>query len=243
MPTRSIFACTISLLLLAGSAHAQRVADTAARKKRGGEQGILPDGRQLRIGIDLSRPLIAALDADRVGFELAADYSAGKSLYYVAEGGWGRVRYSYPDLSYTAAAPFLRVGVDKGLLVRISPTDWDGMTIGARYGLAVVSRREATYTTVNPVWGSTAGTVPAETRAVHWVEVTAGARLEVYRNVFAGWNVRGKALLKQNVFSSLRPASVPGFGAADRNTAFDFSLYIHYAFRWSEGTKRPDAAE
>jgi hypothetical protein len=48
-------------------------------------------GHQLRAGIDISKPVIHALQSNYTSYELSVDYNLYSNLYWVAEGGWGNV--------------------------------------------------------------------------------------------------------------------------------------------------------
>jgi hypothetical protein len=200
---------------------------------------VRPEGRaadtakhQVRIGFDLSKPVLNILLDTRKSYELSVDYYLGKEIYGVLEGGWGSARQDYEDLRYSSRNAFARVGIDKSLLVRLAPSDWDMASIGVRYGYAPVRRGEATFTTRDTVWGGTSGTVPAVNRGVHWMEIVGGMRVEVLPKIQVGWNIRGRFLFSQSAFTDLRPSFIAGYGQGDKNTVFDFNVWAVYALRW-----------
>lgn len=187
--------------------------------------------RQFRFSIDLSRPLASFIQKDRNGLELMFDYYWRKELYLVLEGGAGNSNYDYPDLRYRSKNAFMRVGIDKSMIPRMSPKDWDMVFIGARYGLALINLSEADYVTYDPYWGSVSGKLPARNFAGHWLEVTGGMRVEMFSGFFIGWNARGRFLLNRGAFKELAPVYVAGYGKGDKNGIFDFNFYLSYAFR------------
>jgi hypothetical protein len=191
----------------------------------------LPGLRQLRLGVDITKPLAAVLLKDRMGIEVTADYYLRKELYLVAEGGGGNIRYHYPDLSYSASNSFLRIGIDKSMLPRVAPDDWDMVFIGARYGIALVQLSDADYITKDPFWGATSGAIPSRNFTGHWFEVTGGMRVEMIKGFFIGWNVRGRFLLNRSAFRELAPLYIAGYGRGDKNGVFDFNFYLSYALR------------
>ncbi len=190
-----------------------------------------PKVRQLRLSVDIAKPLAAVLLKDRMGIELMADYYLRKELYLVAEAGGGNVRYHYPDLSYQASNTFFRFGIDKSMIPRMHPDDWDMVFIGARYGMALVRLSEADYITKDPFWGETSGAMPARNFTGHWFEVTGGMRVEMVKGFFIGWNVRGRFLLNRSAFKELAPLYIAGYGRGDKNGIFDFNFYLSYALR------------
>jgi hypothetical protein len=195
--------------------------------------------RQLRFSMDISKPVSAALLGNRSGYELMVDYHFRKDLYAVVEGGWGSSNYQYPDLSYKSANGFMRIGVDKNMMQRLSLADWDMVFAGLRYGMSVIHRGEGRYTTVDSLWGQTAGTIDARTFTGHWLELTGGMRVEIVRNIFLGWTVRGRFLLNRSSFEELPPFYVAGYGRGDKNAIFDFNFYLSYALRWNKSAAAP----
>ncbi len=193
---------------------------------------VKPEQRQLRIGIDLSRVVMNMLVDNRYSYEFSADYSMKKEVYAVVEAGFGGSDINYPDLKYTSRNTFLKVGVDRSMLQRMFPSDWDMLFVGIRYGIGFISRDEATYMTEDNVWGATTGTIPSQSLTAHWAELTAGLRVELLKGVFAGYNVRGKFLINQGPFKELPPAYISGYGKGEKNTVFDFNFYVQYAVRW-----------
>lgn len=191
---------------------------------------------QFRIGVNISTPLITAFVNDaatkRSGYEATLDYCIKNDVYLVLEGGVGNSRINYPELSYTTTNTFARIGIDKSMLQRLFPNDWDMIFIGARYGIGLIQRSEATFVTTDDFWGTTTGTIPAKNLTAHWAEMNMGMRVELLKHLFAGYNVRAKFLINDKAFRELPPAYISGYGKAEKSTVFDFSLYLCYAIRW-----------
>jgi hypothetical protein len=217
----------ILFLLLSVQAYGQKdTADVNAIS------AIEPNQRQLRLGVDLSRPVMNMLVKSRHSYEFIVDYSLPKELYLVAEGGFGGSDINYPDLKYTSTNTFVKFGVERSMLQRMFPEDWDLLFVGIRYGMAFIRRKEAIFTTNDQFWGTTTGTIPAKNITGHWAELTAGLRVELFKGIFTGYTIRGKFLLNQGPFRELPPAYVAGYGKGEKNTVFDFNFYLQYALRW-----------
>ena len=189
-------------------------------------------GHQLAIGVDLVSPITNALVSDKFGYEFEADYYLRNEFYLVAEGGWGGSNVNYTDLKYTTTNPFFRFGFNKTMLVRDNPKDWDMMLIGLRLGYANINKNPATYLITDSTWGNVSGSRPGTSINAVWLEVTGGMRVEFIKNVFAGWNIRGKFMMDGKSFANDAPLFIAGYGKGDKNAVFDFNLYISYAIRW-----------
>ena len=240
MPARSIFAFISSLVvaccMLPAISNAQ--ADTATTKAPK-KPKVKASQHQLRIGIDLVKPALNFFNDNTKNYEITADYYFKNEIYFVADVGFGTADVPYEDLSYKSTSQFIRVGVDKSMLQRLLPGDWDVVTVGARYGLGFVKRGDATYVINDPLWGKYFGTVAAKNFTAHWAEFNAGIRVEPVKHIFVGWNIRARFMLNAKAFEELAPAYISGFGKGDKSTAFDFNFYLNFALRWSNKTKPP----
>ena len=220
------FICSLLTMLLMLPAFAQDSTDVNAISL------VKPEQRQLRIGMDLSRIVMNTLVDNRYSYEFLADYSLPKEVYAVLEAGFGGSDIDYPDLKYTSSNFFVKLGVDRSMLQRLFPSDWDQLIVGFRYGVGVINRSEAAYMTNDNLWGPTYGTIEGQSLTAHWAELTAGLRVELWKGLFAGYNIRGKFKINQGTFKELPPAYISGFGKGEKNTVFDFNFYLLYGLRW-----------
>ena len=63
-------------------------------------------------------------------------------------------------------------------------------------------------------------------------------RVELFKGLFAGWNMRAKFLMNGRSFKDDAPLYIAGYGKGDKGAVFDFNLYISYGIRWKR-TYRP----
>lgn len=231
-----------SILFILLSLAAQAQEPSAEPEEEDDERpAIVDSSHQLRLGFDVSRLLFNQQQKEkqkRTSYELELDYYVKKDLYLVAEGGWGNASINYADLAYESSNIFFRAGINKSLLPRLKQNDWDMAFIGLRYGVGLTQRGNAVYTITDSTWGVVNGAVPAEKLNAHWVELTGGVRVEVVKHVFIGWNVRGKFLINAKKFRELPPYNIAGYGKGEKNSIFDFNVYLSYAIRWQK--KWPD---
>lgn len=196
-------------------------------------QKIVANKHQLRLSANISSPIIYQWMKDRTHYEVALDYSFKNETYLVVSGGVGSSKMDEPELRYTSTNSFVRVGIDKSMLQRLFPKDWDMMFIGLHYGIAPITRKVATYTIYDNFWGTTSGTIPAKQSIAHWASLTLGTRVELFSHFFAGYNLRANFLVNPNSFKELPPVYVAGYGKVEKGTTFDFALYLSYALRWN----------
>lgn len=228
---RYFFSCLLVGFLLPEPALSQQQADSLGPAT---EMKAVPVAsmHQLRIGTDISKIATNFMLSSRQSYEVVLDYYYRKELYFSLEGGWGTSEIRYPELWYTTRNIFVRGGVDKNMIPRLFPGDYDMLFIGFRYGVASIERGEAGYHTDDGFWGGTTGSIAGKQLTAHWMELTGGIRVELWKGLFAGYNVRAKFLINPKSFRELPPAFIAGYGKGEKVTAFDFNFYLQYAIRW-----------
>ncbi len=217
-----------SMPVFAQDAAADTVSDSKVKK---------PDSasHQLAIGIDLVRLGANNYYTDRTGYEFQVDYYFKNEFYLTAEGGWGNSKVNYTDLKYTTSNPFIQLGFNKSILARDSWKDWDMMMMGIRAGFAPINRSSVSYMITDSVWGNTSlQSLPGKNYNAFWLELTGGMRVEIFKGLYAGWNLRGKFIMNGKSFRELAPLYIAGFGRGDKGANFIFNLYLGYAIRWEK---------
>jgi hypothetical protein len=234
---RYIFILAFSLSLVSVGPRVWAQADTVAVADTMTEvKGKQTDStsHQLNIGVDIFHPIVNHYLIDRSAYELEADYYLRKEFYAAIEFGWGGSKVNYPDLRYTTTNSFLRLGFNKAIFSRDNPRDWDMMMFGLRLGVANIQRSSAAFSVADSVWGNTPDSTLARRPAfiAAWAELTLGMRVQVTGPLYAGWNLRGKFMMNGKSFKDLSPLYIAGYGRGDKNSAFDFNVYLSYAVRW-----------
>lgn len=238
---RYIYILTISTWIVCGITPAFAQADAETADATTEQKVKKPDsaGHQLCIGIDAVRIGSNFYYTDRTGYELHADYYLKKEFYIAGEGGWGNSAIDYTDLKYTTTNSFVQLGFNKSILTRDHPRDWDMMFMGLRAGFAQINRSTVSYMVEDKVWGNTAmQSLPGKNYSAFWLELTGGMRVELYKGLFAGWNIRGKFLMNGKSFREMAPMYIAGFGRGDKTANFVFNLYLSYGIRWDRTRAR-----
>ena len=52
----------------------------------------------------------------------------------------------------------------------------------------------------------------------------SGVRVEIIKQVFVGWSIRGKFLLNAKKFTELPPYYIAGYGRGEKKSIFDFKF-------------------
>jgi hypothetical protein len=226
----------ISILLLSLSFQSfSQDDDSAAVKPFTDSMGLL------RFSMDISKPILNSFSDKRKSYEFEVIYYWKKSIYVVAEGGFGSSQMDDTLLKYSSANSFYKIGLNKSMLGRSGANDWDMAFIGFRYALAPIKRSDAFYKTYDNFWGNTSGTIPGDNMTAHWMEICSGVQLELYKGIFAGWTVSAKFLMNKKEFQELPPSYIAGYGKGDNNTIFDFNFYVGYSIKWKKRSQHTGA--
>lgn len=204
-------------LLAAGQGLAQSNMDTTYRRLT-----------YFRIGLDAASFLRPVLLSNGKGYEFQVDGNLNRQTNLALEGGFGSGLTNNRFLRYPNRNSFVRIGIDRNFFSREHPGDMDNAFVGIRYATSVVNRGAGEGNIFDSFWGDTTFSIPGKRFVVHWLELTGGFRLELLRNLFAGWNVRARTFLNPAQFEELPPSYLGGYGRGDRNAVFGVNLYLLY---------------
>ncbi|MFQ3182769.1 MAG: hypothetical protein ACI9Z4_002383, partial [Polaribacter sp.] len=153
----------------------------------------------LRLGIDISRPILASLDGDYIGYEILGDYRIKKNLYIAAEVGHEE-KTSIEDYSNsTSKGNYIRLGVNLNAY-----NNWLDMNneifVGYRYGFSLFDQTLNSYTpnisdaeNGNYFIADLNTTERTATNLnAHWSELMIGLKAETFKNLFIGFSVSYK---------------------------------------------------
>lgn len=186
----------------------------------------------LRVGLDISKPVLGAFDSNYSGLEFVADYRILRKFYLATEIG---------SIKNTTTEDYLRVNT-KGNYAKIGINynayqNWLDMNneifVGFRYGFSSFDQTLKSYTINtgsdyfpgNPNTNSST----ANNLNAHWTELVFGVKAEVIKNVFVGFSFSYNILLSIKDPTNFKSLYVPGFNRVfESNTGFGFNYTISY---------------
>ena len=203
-------------------------------------------GYGLRIGADISKPILAILDKSYHGLELIGDYRILKNWYVATELGYEKETTFEDYTTSTSQGSFFRLGANYNAY-----KNWLDMNneifIGGRYGFALFEHSLDNYTpNVNvgtkPLPGNsgnnTTAYFPSTTNyapqkesglTAHWIEMQIGIKVETMKNLFLGAGFSYKIMLSVNHQTNFKTLYSPGFNRVfESNTGFGFFYTISY---------------
>ena len=177
----------------------------------------------IRLGADLSKPLISLVDNDYSGFEVMGDFRISHRFYIAAELGNEKDKQSQGNLESSSKGSYLKIGADFNAY-----NNWLGMNnaifTGLRYGFSTFDQELLSYSIYT---GDT--TFPATTisdpikysgLSAHWAEFIFGVKTEVFTNLYVSIQLQLKYLLAEDKPENFNNLYIPGF-----NRTYDHSEF------------------
>jgi hypothetical protein len=201
---------------------AQQKADTVKTKESYG----------LRVGVDLSKPLISFLEEDTKGLELVGDMRILNNYYAAVELGFEDKISKEDYMNYTTKGSYIKVGVNYNAY-----KNWVGMTneiyVGMRYGFSIFNQ------TLNSYTPNVKGTyfIPTEVSpntefkdlSAHWGELVFGMKAETLKNLYLGFSFSFKKMISTKEPENFKNLYVPGFNRVYLNdTGFGINYTLSY---------------
>jgi hypothetical protein len=228
------------LFVVAESFSQEQKKDTILSKEK--DTLVYKTGYGLRLGIDISRPILASLDGGYAGYEILGDYRIKKNLYIAAEVGYEEKTSAEDYSNSTSKGNYIRLGVNLNAY-----NNWLDMNneifVGYRYGFSLFDQTLNSYTPnisdaenenyfladLNTI-SKTATNLNA-----HWSEFMIGLKAETFNNLFIGFSVSYKILMSVKEPEGFKSLFAPGFNRIfESNTGFGFNYSVSYLIPFSK---------
>ncbi len=192
----------------------------------------------LRLGIDISKPIISIFNDDFKGFEIVGDFRIKKRIYAAAEIGVSEKIGEEDFLIYTTKGAYVKLGGNFNIY-----KNWLDMNneifFGVRYGFSTFSQTLNEYT---PNYYGTYFNPPTLTPntevdglTAHWGEFVIGLKVEMFTNFYMGASIAMKILFSEQEPDNFKNLYIPGYERVYlNNTGFSFNYTISYAIPFSK---------
>jgi hypothetical protein len=195
----------------------------------------LPTG--IRIGTDVIALIKSNRQIDFNGWEVNADLDFNRYYLALDYGSWGR-NFSSDSASYSNDGKYWRVGVDVNFLLK--DVDRNMFFIGFRYGKSKFSEQMSIISD-DKVWGVLTDNYNNPAVKSHWLELTSGIKVKMYKFIWMGYTARFKFGLKSTGQNEMLSHDIPGYGRTDKETAwgFNYQIFFRIPFRPTPPPLRP----
>lgn len=185
-----------------------------------------------RVGADISRPILSAIEKEYSGFEIMGDYRISNRWYLATELGAEEQTTIEDYTNSTASGSYIRLGANTNFY-----NNWLDMSneiyFGGRYGFALFNQTLNSYTpNVNSLYfpaKKIISPIISEGLMAHWLEFQLGIKVETLKNLFVGFNTSYKIGISIQNPKNFKTLYAPGFNRVFSNgTGFGFSYHITY---------------
>lgn len=209
---KKIYALFSSLFILSSALLAEE-ADSLVSKKA------------LIFGVELSGPVIYAVDNNNLNYEGFVSLRLNHKFFLVAEGGYGNYKYDQYNYMCENQGVFFRLGTDINLLKPEKKIGNHYVGIGFRYGISMF-KQETPWFKYENYWGEVESSIPGKTVHGHYLQMSGGIKAELFDNIFIGWTIRANLMIYQSSGKENRPVFIPGMGGTDGTIVPGISFHL-----------------
>tara|TARA_R110001583_G_scaffold58714_2_gene174818 strand:- start:5388 stop:6080 length:693 start_codon:yes stop_codon:yes gene_type:complete len=184
----------------------------------------------IRVGVDISKPIISFLDSDRKGLELTGDIKVAENYYAAVELGYEDALKAEDYFNFTAKGSFVKIGINYNAY-----ENWKGMNneiyIGTRYAFSLFSQTLNSFTPNSKSTYFIADEITPNTEFndlnAHWIEFLFGMKVETFKNLFLGAQFSIKKMLSTKEPENFKNLYIPGFNQVSLNNigvGFNYTL-------------------
>lgn len=227
------------------------------------EEAVYTQPYGIRLGIDLSRPVVSTANTNYTGLEIVGDYRLTQNLYLAGELGNEEKTIQErlgEDVSggnivlydYTSSGSYLKLGVDLNTY-----ENWFGMNnsiyIGGRYALSTLSQTLNNYTIYdsNRYWNpegfipGSGGNEEFSGLNASWLEFVFGTKVEMFANIYLGASVRLGFLISNKEEERFPNLWIPGFNKVTDGSNFgaSYNYTLSYLIPLYKKAKKPKDPE
>ena len=186
----------------------------------------------IRLGMDISKPILSSIRGTYSGFEIVGDYRVTKRLFVAAELGFEEKTDNEDYTNSTAKGSYVRLGINYNAY-----ENWLDMNneifLGLRYGFSLFDQTLNSYTpnVNNTYFPSNIINTPITTSNLnaHWSELIVGIKVETLKNLFVSFSGSYKILMSVKEPENFKTLYSPGFNTIfESSTGFGFNYTISY---------------
>ena len=198
-----------------------------------------PQVQGITVGFNFEGVVNRFFETDKTAFSAVTHLNLSPGWFFRGEAGFENLEFSDENaeernFSYESNGSFLKAGLLYDFFSVDEVGNNDNIFVGLNYGFALQEHRSGGYAIENGYWEDFHGSESAYVLNTHWLEVSAGPRTELLKNLYMGWTVNLKVKILQDNARKLQPYSVPGFGNGDNTVNVGFSYVIEYMIPWKK---------
>lgn len=186
----------------------------------------------LRLGIDISKPILKFVDDNYSGLEFVTDYRISKNWYVAAEFGQEEFRTREDFTTSFSEGNYVRVGFNYNVYKNWLDMNNEVFT-GFRLGFSSFDQTLESYTInsgdVNFLGNQVVINEKTSNLNAQWFEFMLGIKVETFKNLFVSFSGSYKLMISVKDPVNFRSLYAPGFNRIyASNTGFGFNYTISY---------------
>lgn len=168
----------------------------------------------VRAGIDINKIVKSATDDDYKGLSISGDIRLKESFYVYSEIGNEEKQISSDYLNSSVKGTYLKFGVNFKMNndIRTQNIVYSGFNFGfSNFDQNI--NRYTIYNTNSTYWGESTINEPKNLSNLNalWVELVFGLKTEILNNLFLGFELQLKSVIKQKNIQNISNLYIPGF--------------------------------
>ena len=168
----------------------------------------------VRAGIDINKIVKSATDDDYKGLSISGDIRLKESFYVYSEIGNVEKQISSDYLNSSVKGTYLKFGVNFKMNndIRTQNIVYSGFNFGySNFDQNI--NRYTIYNTNSNYWGESTINEPKNLSNLNalWVELVFGLKTEILNNLFLGFELQLKSIIKQKNIQNISNLYIPGF--------------------------------
>ena len=187
----------------------------------------------IRAGIDLNKIIRSASNSNYTGLSINGDIRIKKSLYIFSEIGNEDKKVNSDYLNSTVKGTYIKGGVNFKLNNDIKTENlfYSGLILGfSNFNQSI--NNYTIYNTNSTYWGESYidESISLSNLNAVWFEIVFGLKTEIFNNLFLGFELQLKNVLKQKNSQGITNFYIPGFNRTYDSSDFGagFSYTISY---------------
>jgi hypothetical protein len=203
-------------------------------------QERLVKDRGVRFGTDVSKFVLPLFYPETRGYELLADFQILDNIFIAGEYGISNTKLDTDSykFNYDLNGSYIKLGLIKNILKHDDVTKNDLLFVGFRYSFSRFKHKASNISIIDEQWDEV---TIAETEEIslscHSIDLVAGVKTELFKNIYIGWTIRGMIRLELKSDNIMSPYFIPGFGKGDKNAAIGFNYSIYYRIPYKISVK------
>ena len=187
----------------------------------------------VRAGIDINKIVKSATDDDYKGLSISGDIRLKESFYVYSEIGNEEKQINSDYLNSSVKGTYLKFGVNFKMNndIRTQNIVYSGFNFGYSNFDQNISRYTI-YNTNSTYWGESTINEPKNLSNLNalWVELVFGLKTEILNNLFLGFELQLKSIIKQKNIQNISNLYIPGFNRTYDSSGLGagFSYMVSY---------------